>query len=326
MLLIRTSTKKGWAAKIDFNFTPNLHNAMKRDFSFSSLTFYFKSISSILLSTLVGVFDLNSKVRKAIYHTFLIFVLIAFVSFSYPAAAQHTLSGSADFLFPAVSQSDETIVKHHFYNVSYNCTTKQPNYVSYTLKKSMLTGTAKRSDHFTPDPIISSQCSAENKHYYSSGFDRGHLAPAMDFVFSQTAMNESFYLSNISPQNPHLNRNAWRNLESKIRKWAGNFDSLIIVSGPIFVGELSFISESGPAIPQMFFKVVFAFQNGSVFSAAFIYPNFPAKYPTSYYSQNIDMVEEATKFDFLHKWNSSKQNEIESRSDFLYIDSVSRKQ
>jgi endonuclease G len=36
-------------------------------------------------------------------------------------------------------------------------------------------------------------------HYKGSGFDRGHLAPAGD-MRSDEAMNDSFRLSNVSPQ------------------------------------------------------------------------------------------------------------------------------
>jgi len=55
------------------------------------------------------------------------------------------------------------------------------------------------------------------KDYCRSGYDRGHMVPAADQTFSQEAMNETFYLSNICPQNAHLNRVYWSKIEKSIR-------------------------------------------------------------------------------------------------------------
>jgi endonuclease G len=67
--------------------------------------------------------------------------------------------------------------------------------------------------------------------YTNSGFDRGHLAPAGDMKWSETAMDESFLMSNISPQKPAFNRGIWKKLEEKIRSWAIENDSIIVVTG-----------------------------------------------------------------------------------------------
>lgn len=50
---------------------------------------------------------------------------------------------------------------------------------------------------------------ATNGDYRGSGFDRGHLAAAANHKWSQKAMEDTFYLSNVAPQvNPHTHR--WR--------------------------------------------------------------------------------------------------------------------
>ena len=44
-------------------------------------------------------------------------------------------------------------------------------------------------------------------------FDRGHLTPAADYVSDKIDYENSFKLSNIFPQNAHLNRHAWYSCE-----------------------------------------------------------------------------------------------------------------
>lgn len=41
---------------------------------------------------------------------------------------------------------------------------------------------------------------ATNADYRGSGFDRGHLAAAANHKWSQKAMEDTFYLSNVAPQ------------------------------------------------------------------------------------------------------------------------------
>ena len=112
----------------------------------------------------------------------------------------------------------EQIIKHEGYTVSYNKNWRLPNWVAYELIRDELRGTVSRTDKFVVDPYVNG-VSATNADYRRSGFDRGHMAPAADMTWSETAMKESFYFSNMCPQNPGLNRGAWKDLEESIRKW-----------------------------------------------------------------------------------------------------------
>lgn len=74
-----------------------------------------------------------------------------------------------------------------------------PNWVAYELIRDELRGTVSRTDKFVVDPYVNG-VSATNADYRRSGFDRGHMAPAADMTWSETAMKESFYFSNMCPQ------------------------------------------------------------------------------------------------------------------------------
>ena len=59
---------------------------------------------------------------------------------------------------------------------------------------------SRRHAHFKQDYSIPNEFASHLNDYIGTGYDRGHLAPAADFQSDQEAMNESFLLTNMSPQ------------------------------------------------------------------------------------------------------------------------------
>ena len=88
------------------------------------------------------------------------------------------------------------LVKHIGYTLGYNEKHEQAEWVYYQLTKAEVEGTVPRRDTFRQDAAVSTG-SASLADYRSSGFDRGHLAPAADMKWSATAMSESFFMSNM---------------------------------------------------------------------------------------------------------------------------------
>ena len=74
--------------------------------------------------------------------------------------------------------------------------------------------------------------------------------------FSKTTMIESFYYSNMSPQELGFNRGIWKQLEEQTRNWAIEYDSLYIVIGPIFSDSMKVIGPHQVAIPKAYYKVI----------------------------------------------------------------------
>jgi endonuclease G len=72
---------------------------------------------------------------------------------------------------------------------------------------------------FIEDPKVSTG-SADWRNYRNSGFDKGNLCPAADMEFDKNAYNETFYTSNISPQDKEFNGGIWSRLGQKVRYWA----------------------------------------------------------------------------------------------------------
>ena len=105
-----------------------------------------------------------------------------------------------------------TLIKNAYYCVDYNTAHKQANWVYYMLTETHISGDTPRSSSFK-DCQEGNIRSASTKDYTHSGYDRGHLCPAADMKLSKEAMNATFQMWNISPQNPSLNRGKWAELE-----------------------------------------------------------------------------------------------------------------
>ena len=125
------------------------------------------------------------------------------------------------------------IVRHTYYSLSYNEANEQANWVYYSLTDSMVLKSGEERGNFKMDKLVITG-SAKSSDYTKTGYDRGHLCPAADMGFNPIAMDESFLMSNISPQVPEFNRGIWKELETTVRKWAIKEHQLYIVAGPVF--------------------------------------------------------------------------------------------
>lgn len=90
-----------------------------------------------------------------------------------------------------------------------------------------------RTDKFLPDPDLPESQAVTTDDYKRSGMDRGHMCPAGDNRWHWKAMQESFYMTNICPQNHNLNRGDWKELEDACRLWTKKEGKLYIVCGPV---------------------------------------------------------------------------------------------
>ena len=146
-------------------------------------------------------------------------------------------------------------VMHTGYTVDFNPEWHIPNWVAYELTEEELQGDVPRAQNFQPDPQLS-DCTPSTFDYSRSGYDRGHMAPAVNMKWDEQAMNESFYTSNICPQNHNLNSGVWQQLEERVNLWACSYGNTYIVCGPIMAKEYETIGRAKVAVPEAFFKVV----------------------------------------------------------------------
>ena len=190
---------------------------------------------------------------------------------------------------------------------------EQPLWVSYKLTKAEVQNkVTKRKDNFRLDPIIKTG-SAILADYKGSGYDRGHLAPAGDMAWSKKAMSESFFLTNMSPQVPGLNRGMWRILEEQIRKWTLKEQELYIITGPIIRPNHKTIGPNKVTVPQWYYKIIVDYHQPEIKALAFMIPNRKPQKSLQSFAVSIDKLEEMTQLDFLNLLPEKVQAQLESK-------------
>lgn len=90
--------------------------------------------------------------------------------------------------------------------------------------------------------------------YTNTGYDRGHMAPAAN-ANDWIAMDESFLMTNMTPQAPGLNRGAWNKFESYVRKvWVAPYH---IVTGAVYPKKPEMIGKKKDIpVPSGYYKCI----------------------------------------------------------------------
>lgn len=145
--------------------------------------------------------------------------------------------------------------------VVYSQKTKTPLVVveKFTPSRARNTGKLERTNQFFQDTRINRDYRSVLDDYKNSGYDRGHMAPAADMT-EERAMQQSFALTNIVPQNPENNREAWKKIEEDTRKYAKRSKgNTYIYTGAIFKNneKSTTIGNNQVWVPSHLFKVIY---------------------------------------------------------------------
>lgn len=215
---------------------------------------------------------------------------------------------------PAFDATQHIIV-HKAYVVNYNSDNYIPNWVAYELTYAETYGDIKRKTNFNADPELSADEAAQWWDYRRSGYDRGHMAPAGDMKWDDVAMTESFYLTNVCPQDSALNHGLWNDLENKARKWARRDSCLYIVCGPVFYSNQTVQhigTERHIAVPHGFFKVFLRQHKGEWQAIGFLFKNEQERNELRDHAVSVDEIEKLTGYDFFHLLDDETENRIEA--------------
>ena len=199
------------------------------------------------------------------------------------------------------------------FTLGFDADKKQAAWVAYELLPAEIEGNVGNRPRFKPDPSLAASASPED--YTNSGYDRGHLAPAADFTYSRDATEETFYMSNISPQLPDLNRGIWRQLEEQTRRWSLEKGRIWIVTGPVFSVRNKRIGKNKVAIPKGFYKVLFTPDTEPPEMLAFYLQNKYYNQELEQLATTVDDLETLTKYNFFSSLPDSLENKWEANLD-----------
>lgn len=219
---------------------------------------------------------------------------------------------SQNFSYLPTSKTGQ-VIYHEHYSLSYSEEHEQAEWTAYHLKKERLIRVFPRLNNFKIDRLIPTG-SSNLSDYRKSGFDRGHLVPARDMSFSKSAMNESFYLSNISPQRKSFNRGVWRKLESLVRSWAIEYDDIYVISAGVLNTSNLTIGLNKVTVPAFFYKVILHYNDIDIKAIAFLIPNTKSAKELSKFVCSVDHIEELTGIDFFPELPDSIESVLERKS------------
>ena len=190
------------------------------------------------------------------------------------------------------------IIHYNYYSVSFCESDRISEWAIYYMTPNRI-GLFKRTNDFRRDINLNRRDASLND-YKGSGFDRGHLVPAADMSFDEERMSQSFLMTNITPQAPSFNRGVLRNLESQVRSWIYDFDTIVIITGCIDTSlKHQTIGDGKVRVPELFYKVIIDIKKMQ--SIAFILPNMKVEDDLYNYTYSIEYLEEITGLDFFYK-------------------------
>jgi endonuclease G len=196
---------------------------------------------------------------------------------------------------------------------------KVPLWTAYTLTPDLLDGSAPRPRRFRQDLLLAAS-GASDRDYLHSGYSRGHLAPAVDFAFSDAAIGSTFLLSNAIPQRQSVNAGRWRQVEIAVRRIARHADRVHIFTGVLFEGEQRTIGAGGVSVPSHTYKVILVERGLERKMYAVIVPNQDHVRETiDQLAVSVDEVEQRTGLDFFSELPDAQEHELESPRQSLHF-------
>ena len=241
-------------------------------------------------------------------------LVLIFLLFTFVSCAQRPKGGIAyeGVGIPAAIEG-EMILKRMAYSTSYNQETKCPNWVAWHLTAEHTDGEVKRIGAYFEDEEVP-EPRATNRDYRGSGWSHGHMCPAGDNKWDETAMKESNLLTNMCPQDRGLNSGVWNKIEQDCRKWARKYGEVYIVCGPVLLNrEHETIGENRVVVPEAFFKVVLCL-TGKPKAIGFVIRNNGGTKKRDQFINTVDEVERITGFDFFPALPDSIEDVIEANA------------
>ena len=229
---------------------------------------------------------------------------------------------------PATSADDKLdLLIHNFpdgtrnYAAYYDYEHFLSSWVAYPLHAGNI-GTGDRTDAFSLDPLVPREKQQYNPKGYKEGnagkFSRGHQIPSADRLDWRVNI-ETFFGTNMTPQNETLNGGAWDGLENRVRKWARHkdTDTLYVVTGCSLAGSNQYVLDGDDKqipVPVGYYKALLRLAKDKTWSAVAFWLDNKALSGTDVknVAMSVDDLEKKVGVDFFVNLDAETQKTVES--------------
>ncbi len=230
------------------------------------------------------------------------------------------------YIYHTTSLNNNTVRNYSYWLDGKN---RVANWVAYPLYRGIDANNTTRSDAWAFDPKVPKRNQPVlAKGWGVSGYDRGHQLPSADRLHSVEANKTTFYYTNMTAQNSSLNQGIWGKLETSVRNWADDCDTLYVVTGAVTVTKdnttIEYIKDNSGnnvAIPKAYFKVLLRYKkaneatNGGYSAIGFWFENraYSAASVTATDAKSVKKIEELTGLNFFHNLDDVIEAAVEEK-------------
>lgn len=241
------------------------------------------------------------------------------------------IQNASNLEIPRIDDKAGKIISHYAsgilnYTVDWHADKKHSRWVAFTFTaenskqnwdRNNWSNTEWKGDPFQPDPAFPQQEQIGIKELFNTGYDRGHLCASADRLNSKDCNEQTFYMTNMSPQIRNFNQQDWVDLEGLVQKWgrSNTFrDTLFVVKGGTIRDDqiLRYIKSEIP-VPKYYFMALMCKKSGTYKAIGFWveHKSYGGNPDISSWAISIDELEKKTGIDFFCNLPDRIENPIE---------------
>lgn len=201
------------------------------------------------------------------------------------------------------------------YAMLYDKKYKMAYWVAYPLHSSYI-GSSGRTDAWAFDPSLAQDLQVNLSSSFGNGYDRGHQIPSGDRTATRELNATTFYYTNMTAQISSMNQGIWNNLESQVRTWSAQSDTLYVVTGAAIQSktDATITYLKGSAIPKYYYKALAMKKGNTYYTIAFKIDNqiIPSSNSYNSYRMNVSDLEKETGYTFFPKIANEAKTTIDN--------------